>query len=203
MNPLDEPAEIIYVSGSIFDTETVIAVQEDYSPTVLSVNGQVGHVNLNIPTGFDSVKIENVVYTTGNQEISGVKNFSAKPTFSGIEFLLSGDAYGVNNPSGFITENQLQNYLTGFITENDLTGITGYITSPIKKFIFDIETGINLFTGTFITPFNDEPVITASIQSTGEYQYLINFNQINSTGFVAIFSDTITESGVKLNIIAY
>lgn len=203
MSPFDESSEIVYVSGSIFDTETVIAIEENFSPPVLSVNGQIGHISLNIPTGFDSARIENVVYTTGNQEISGVKSFDSKPTFSGNEFLVEGEAYGLNNPSGFVTDSEIQNYLTGFITENDLTGITGYVESPIKKFLFDIESGAILFTGTFNTKFNTIPVVSASIQTSGDYQYSMNFFDITTSGFVAIFSDQVTESGVKLNIIAY
>lgn len=63
----------------------------------------------NNPSGFIT-GISNLVYTTGNQTISGVKNFTERPTLNGTGFLLigevaggGGDYYPNSNPSGFIT----------------------------------------------------------------------------------------------------
>lgn len=173
MSLLDESSETLYVSGSIFDTETVIAVQEDYFPSVLSVNGQVGHVTISGLT--DGYNLNNIFYTTGNQTVSGIKNFDSRPNFSGV----------------------------GLATINELSGITGYLSSPIKKFTFNIPTGNNIYTGTFPESFSTIPTIINSIESTGAYQYLSNINYVDNTGFIVILSDIITESGVKLNIVAY
>jgi hypothetical protein len=69
--------------------------------------------------------IANVVYTTGNQEISGVKNFYERPTLNGTGFLLSGEANSVigdyypnNNPSGFITGVSQFAYISGDLDGN-------------------------------------------------------------------------------------
>ncbi len=53
------------------------------------------------------VEAPNLVYNTGNQAISGVKNFSDRPTVNGTGVLLSGEAYSLNNPSGYATTGQL------------------------------------------------------------------------------------------------
>ena len=49
-----------------------------------------------------NILAQNVVYTTGTQTISGVKNFSSRPTLNGTGLLLSGEAYPLNNPSGYV-----------------------------------------------------------------------------------------------------
>jgi hypothetical protein len=104
----------------------------------------------NNPSGFIT-GISNLVYTTGNQTISGVKNFTERPTLNGTGFLLIGEAggggggaggdyYPNNNPSGFLTTGSLTGYLqlsqtgafypasnpSGFITGIDLSS---YITN--------------------------------------------------------------------------
>jgi hypothetical protein len=44
-----------------------------------------------------------IVYTTGNQTISGTKNFATRPQVNNIGVVISGEAYPSNNPSGYIT----------------------------------------------------------------------------------------------------
>lgn len=72
---------------------------------------------------FSNINTSNLVYTTGNQIISGIKRFDQRPTFNGTGFLLSGeissvggDYYPNNNPSGFITGIDLSSYVTNVQT---------------------------------------------------------------------------------------
>lgn len=104
----------------------------------------------NNPSGFIT-GVSNLVYSTGTQTISGVKNFTQRPTLNGTGFLLigesavggagTGDYYPNSNPSGFITTGNLTGYLplsqtgnfypasnpSGFLTIDTLTG--GYVSS--------------------------------------------------------------------------
>jgi len=55
-----------------------------------------------------------ILYETGTQTISGLKDFLISPTVSGVNVLLSGDAYPNNNPSGFLMAvNTTYSELTG------------------------------------------------------------------------------------------
>ena len=44
--------------------------------------------------------ISNVVFTSGNQIISGVKNFTSRPTFNGSGFAITGELGGSTNFNG-------------------------------------------------------------------------------------------------------
>jgi len=80
-----KPVDVVQVE---FDKQDVyIDVQQDYAP-VLSVNGQVGYVNLTP----ENLGLNNIVYTTGNQNIGGVKTFASRPTVNGTGVLLSGES---------------------------------------------------------------------------------------------------------------
>lgn len=54
-----------------------------------------------------SVEAPNIVYNTGNQTISGVKNFSDRPRVNGTGVLLSGEAGGSVDLSNYVTTGQL------------------------------------------------------------------------------------------------
>ena len=91
---------------------------------------------------------QNVVFTTGDQSISGIKNFYSRPTVNGTGVLLSGEAsaastgyltgyvsktetgifYPISNPSGYITGVNLSSYQT--IVGS--TGISGYLQGQIS-----------------------------------------------------------------------
>ncbi len=58
------------------------------------------------PSGFIT-GIENLVYTTGDQNISGVKNFSQRPTVNGTEVLLSGEIQSNTIISGVVYSAQV------------------------------------------------------------------------------------------------
>lgn len=49
----------------------------------------------------------NLVYNTGDQAVSGVKNFSDRPTVNGTGVLLSGEAGGTVDLSNYATTGQL------------------------------------------------------------------------------------------------
>ena len=85
--------------------------------------------NLNIDSNF-SVVASNLVYNTGNQTISGVKNFISRPTVNGTGVLLSGEASNVNLPATIVytTGNQTISGIKTFTSRPTLNG-TGFLLS--------------------------------------------------------------------------
>ena len=91
---------------------------------VTSVAGRDGDVVLSIPdiqglqSALSTQGLINTVYTTGNQSISGIKNFSSRPTVNGTGVLLSGDGIEIifsdNVPA-------ITNGIKTWINTNDMT----------------------------------------------------------------------------------
>jgi hypothetical protein len=61
---------------------------------------------------YPFVESPNLVYNSGNQTISGIKTFTTRPNINSTGILLSGEAYPLNNPSGYITGVNLSSYAT-------------------------------------------------------------------------------------------
>ena len=123
-----KPVDVVQVE---FDKQDVyIDVQQDYAP-VLAVNGQVGYVNIT----QENLGLSNIVYTTGNQTISGIKTFSARPTVNGTGVLLSGEAASLPTTIVYTTGNQTINGEKNF-TSLKRSNINVAVI-PIVKNIFD------------------------------------------------------------------
>jgi hypothetical protein len=91
---------------------------------------------------------------------------------------------------------------TGIFYTND--NPSGFVANVnLQKFSVELSTGIERYTGSFNQTFSALPSVVGTMQTTGDYMYVVGFNSITTSGFVADFSDIILESGVKLNIIAY
>jgi hypothetical protein len=95
---------------------------------------------------------------------------------SGVNF---GSFYAKDNPSGFVTNTNLQ------------------------ELQISLSTGIENYTGTFVTPFSSVPSVVATMLATQGFNYMAALTSVTTTNFVADFSDVIEETGVTLNIIAY
>lgn len=96
----------------------------------------------------------------------------------------------------------ITNQNTGIFYTND--NPSGFVTSVnLQKISVELSTGIENYTGAFSQTFSALPSVVGTMQTTGDYMYMVGFNNITTSGFVADFSDIILESGVKLNIIAY
>ena len=126
----------------------------------------------------------------------------------------TGVFYPRSNPSGFITGIaglDLSSYVTGSVVRPGETGNfytnnnpSGYISNTnLQKLKIPLQTGIEIYTGTFNTAFNSIPTVVATIEATGLFNYVTTLVNVTTTGFVTDFSDIIGESGVTLNIIAY
>ena len=134
--------EVIVVTPDPYSEDITVDIVVG-SQSVLSVNGQVGHVVI------DSA--QNAVLTTGDQNIFGIKNFITRPTVNGTGVLLSGEGnflvdlsnyYTKDNPSGFITGVDLsalypRSNPSGFVTGIDLSAL--YPRSNPSGFITGID----------------------------------------------------------------
>ena len=137
----------------------------------------------------------NAVFTTGDQGIGGIKNFTSRPTVNGTGVLLSGEASAANtgyltgyvqktetgnfittsqtggfypssNPSGFITGVDLSNYVLKSQTGSFAT--TGYATG-ISGYLQSEIAQINSTSGAFLTTgAGDNRYVTGSVVRPSE-----------------------------------
>jgi hypothetical protein len=105
--------------------------------------------------------------------IAGISDITDYSGFANNNFYLK------SNPSGFVTNTNLQ------------------------ELQISLSTGIENYTGTFVTPFSSVPTVVATMLATQGFNYMAALTSVTTTNFVADFSDVIEETGVTLNIIAY
>jgi hypothetical protein len=161
--------------------------------------------------------LRNVVITGANinLESSGVTNFNNRPTVNGTGVLLSGEggivdlslyATKIDLASTGTTLNTKMDSFSGFANDNFYlkSNPSGFVTNTnLQKAKISLLTGIETYTGTFNTVFNSVPTVVATVQATDLFNYVTTLTSVTTSGFVTDFSDTILESGVILNIIAY
>lgn len=134
-----------------------------------------------------------VVFITGNQGVSGIKNFYSRPTVNGTGVLLSGEAAGAantgeltgafyplnSNPSGYITGVDLSAYVTGSVVRPSETGSfittlqTGafYPSSNPSGFI----TGVDL--SSYVTTGQTGHFVTGSVVRPSETGVFVTSSQ--------------------------
>jgi hypothetical protein len=81
-----------------------------------------------------NVQAPNLVYNTGDQSISGIKNFTSIPTVNNTGIYLN------SNPSGYITGVDLSSYAT----QTYVTGISGELQTQINSLVENSNTIIGL-----------------------------------------------------------
>lgn len=155
--------------------------------------------NLSINSNFPIVA-SNLVYNTGNQNISGIKNFYSKPTVSGLKVLVEGDTLGsstqiVNLPTG-IFDTLIVNG-TGFLNNIDLSDIdTVYVSGADISAVFS---GEKIFKVTSTGVLTNLPLnIGISNQNSGANTNFVINQYGNSIGTTTADSSIING---KLNLI--
>jgi hypothetical protein len=107
---------------------------------------------------------------TGDQTVSGIKNFASRPTVNGTGVLLSGEGgaaantgeltgvfYPLNsNPSGYITGVDLSSYAT----QSFVTGVSGHLQGQVNT--------LNGQTGNYVTGSVVRPSETGNFVTTGQ-----------------------------------
>ena len=112
----------------------------------------------------------NVVYTTGNQDISGVKNFYSRPTVNGSGVLLIGETGSVALPNTLVytTGDQSINGLKDFTTRPTVNTIpvllSGEVNTTISGVLYSAQ--INIKNNNGSTIYKGQPVYVSSAAGT-------------------------------------
>jgi hypothetical protein len=176
----------VNISVSAPSEDPVIINVNDSQASVITVNGRNGYVTLNpSDVGLNS---SNVVYTTGNQNIGGVKIFASRPTVNGTGVLLSGEATSLPTTIVYTTGDQTiggyKNFNLGLQYKNyevaTLYDVTNQINQEINftKYTYD-RTVIQLGYANYIMGWN--PLWDGQIPTGKNIQ--INLNNLNLTTY--------------------
>jgi len=113
------------LSGSASEGSSIYAARADHIH-IFPTASEVGAYSINNPSGFIT-GIENLVYTTGDQNISGVKNFIQRPTVNGTGILLEGEVQNNTIISGVLYSAQVnvKNNHTGTLYKGQPVYING------------------------------------------------------------------------------
>ena len=113
------------LSGSASEGSSIYAARADHIH-IFPTASEVGAYSINNPSGFIT-GIENLVYTTGDQNISGVKNFIQRPTVNGTGILLEGEVQNNTIISGVLYSAQInvKNNHTGTLYKGQPVYING------------------------------------------------------------------------------
>ena len=123
---------------------------------------------------------------------------------------LTGTYYQNSNPSGYITGVDLSGYVTGDVVRPSDTGQfypasnpSGYITG-IDQISFStlLPTGIEETGILFPYSFSGVPRVFADLALISDTGYLVGTKNITNTGYTAVFSDIIEETGLYLQTLA-
>lgn len=182
------------VSGRTIVTEVIDVT------TTGAISGSIGI--------FDNLQSNNVVFNTGNQTISGTKNFISRPTVNGTGIVLSGEIPSLPSTIVYQTGNQTisgtkifdrieilnttYNYFTNNITLNNnyinLANSTGnitvtlpVITSGRNYIIKNLNTGTLTVTGANLI----DGYVNLKLYKN-ESAHLLGVNNVGFTGWVSL-----------------
>lgn len=134
-NILVEPTVMIRYTGNSFPNNIIPITGHQFYR-----NRALKKINYNGIT-------ENVVYTTGNQLISGTKNFISRPTVNGTGVLLSGEIPRLPDEIVYTTGNQV---IIGEKEFNKPTAFTNLLEATSDRLIFN-----SIYTGRASGDFED------------------------------------------------
>ena len=133
--------------------------------------------------------VSSINAVTGTLTLSGYGNITVSNV--GTAFKISGDTgqfVGVSQTGQFVGVSQTGQFMW---------------TGSQQSFAYTIPTGIDMSGVLFPQAFGAIPrVVQTSIEVTGDVMYYMAIRNRATTGYWAIFSDTITESGVVLHTLA-
>lgn len=119
------PVQVIQVEEN--EQPIIVQTPEYYAP-VQSVNGKIGWVTI---TKEDLGITGDFVYTVGDQNISGTKNFIFRPTINGTGVLLSGEAANLSFSTGSFLYISSACY-----TGNEQILTSGYIDPKVSGYYY-------------------------------------------------------------------
>lgn len=124
-----------------------------------------------------------------NETISGVKTFAAQTAFTN-----AGAPFTVSNT------NVVANLNADKLDGNDATAFVLAVNQ--QSFLAVVSSGADNMGVTFPSVFGSLPKIQTSVEVSQDIMYAVNIKNKTVSGFTAIFSDTIRETGVFLHVFA-
>lgn len=159
----------------------------------------------------------NVVQLTGNQTVSGTKNFVGGLQFNGSNVITDAQsgqfasAASFSSLNGTVTTlNTNLNMVSGSAqtANNNISALSGtltgnYVTRASQVSVNTvIPTGTDSYFVTFGITFSSIPKVQATVEVTGDVMYYVAIRNRTTSGYTALFSDTVLESGVYVNTFA-
>jgi hypothetical protein len=177
----------------------VCSVIENDNAYIIKGDGSIKEIGFISPSLF-----ENLVYTTGNQSVSGLKTFEeglqvGRGLSTSTLFIESGFV-GINNenPQGALD-------VSGSVLFNQRPTVNGSNVlikgeGIDEKFSLSLSTGISKLDIFFPTPFSIIPSIFCNIDGENNVIYQTLIKNKTVSGCSIFFSDTIQEENCYLNI---
>jgi hypothetical protein len=138
--------------------------------------------------GGGTISIENAVYTTGTQTITGPKNFTSRPTFAGLGLITTGDLVnlelnieGALGMSSSFNGNRPIRRLPAVDTNYGGTTISGFLSNLFFPYA-NAELSLNNFP---IATYGYDTINSSTFNGS------LNVKDDNVTGIACLFSNTI------------
>lgn len=177
--------------GSIMGLSGIVSIS-GYGDVTVSTVGNTIQISGNTGAYVNFASIQNLAAT-------GLFLQSEINVLSGLSVFTSqtGQFYAASNPNQYISSgNADAKYALASQTGSFLT------SGQNQAFITSIPTGIDIYFIQFLTNFATTPKIQATIEVTGDIFYSLAIRSRTVSGYNALFSDIIQESGVSVHTIA-
>lgn len=216
MSPLQLSTSSVNISG-LFLVSGI-----NFQDYLTSGSFNQNQLNSYLATGDYTLNL--TVRQTGDQNISGVKNFFSRPTVNGTGVLLSGEAINVNtgvltgvfyplyaNPSQFISTGAADSRYysvtnpSNYATSGDLISLSGVLSGQIQQtgaYLLNVITSISGSTGSFATTgYVNAASGALYIQLTGYSGFAANtYSTISYINNISgVLSDRLVLTGINLS----
>lgn len=179
MSLLDDAGDIIYVSGSVFDTETVIIVEDQSLAGVQSVNGQAGHVIIDTGNFITGVDLSHL-YPRSNPSgfITGL-DLSSYATVSNLALTGSNLQSQIDNLDlNYASQNEINTLsgnleLTGQNLQQQIQNLnnSGFITGIDLSYVYTKDNPSGYITGvdlsSYVTKISGQFLDRPTVNGTG------------------------------------
>jgi hypothetical protein len=192
---LTTASEQLHVSGRIRSDLGFFSGSNDLGNVFYFASNPNGYLTSATVGGVRTLSVTGLSYS-GNLTLTGLGGLTVTATGSTIYFSGQNNFLLLSNTGNFIGTNQ-----TGNFVGTNQTGI--FVTTQQQStFTTSISTGIDNVFVSFPFTFSAAPKIQATVEVTGDILYAVAVRSRTVSGYTAIFSDIVLESGVVLHTLA-
>jgi hypothetical protein len=143
------------------------------------------------------------VQLTGDQTVSGIKNFVTDLQKSGFSVIASNQTGQFASAAGLSVTNTNVTNVDTRVTNLSGTVVADYVAKASQvSIVTSMATGFDEYGILFGTTFGTIPKVQATEEVTGDVTYFCSVRNRSTTGYYVMFSDTIRESGVSVHTFA-